>query len=399
MGRRRQGEPPRCLLHKPSGQAYSTLAKKRIYFGPHGSQEALRRYREFLDKWNDDHAKVVVARAPEPHTIDAAVQQFLGEVESAYSRAELADIKRDLGFLKRFGKLRPDEFGSRYLKDIRAEWIQRGNTRNVINRRVDRIRRFFRWMVAHEDELCQPETLAVLQAVPPLAKGKAPEPPPVEPVPREDLVRALKLLPRRIRAMAIVQLHAGPRPAEICRMKMSEIYRTGTMRVGNRTLRVPAGVWLFMPTKHKKSEEGKQAVYVMGPRCQAALKPFLKTDAEAYVFSAAEAAVEHKAARRKARKSKVQPSQIDRSKSHPRRKPGACYTRAAYYRVIERLCEKHGIPHWHPHQLRHNFVTRMDAISDLATASAAVGHSGVPTTLIYLQRKILDVAPIAARVG
>lgn len=168
------------------------------------------------------------------------------------------------------------------------------------------------------------------------------------------------------------------------------------------TLRVPAGVWLFIPPRHKRDkDEGAPLVYYLGPRCQAILTPWLRDVADEPIFSAAEAYAEVISRKRAGRKSKVQPSQADRSKRYPMVKPGAAYQRASYYRVIQRTCEAHGIPPWAPNRLRHNFVTRMDELTggDLVATSEAVGHKHADTTRIYLQRVIARAAKIAAQGG
>jgi integrase len=400
MGRRRAGEPPRLLKHV-TGQAYCTVAGKSHYFGRHGSAQAFRNYQDFLHVWQAEYGVQVVARADaEPRTLKAAAAAFLADVAACYSAGELQNIKADLDVVTdRFGDLRPDDFRPIHFKAVRSSWIAAGNARNTVNQKAGRILRFLKWCVGHDDELCRPETLATLRAVPPLPIGKAPESTPVEPVEWPAFVRSLKVLPRRLRAMAIVQFYSGPRPGEVCRMRGDEIIQGGSFAVGRRTLQVPEGAWLFVPKQHKKAKEGKRVIYFLGPKSQAALKPFLRANPAEYLFSPAEASLERKAKLRVKRKTKVQPSQADRARKYPSVKPGQHYTTGTYRQALHRALEAHGIEPWDPNQLRHSFVTRMDSLTDLLTASEAIGHKTMDTSLIYLQAKILKVAPIVARVG
>ncbi len=399
-GRRRAGQPPSLLLHKSSGQAYATVAGKRYYFGQHGSPEAIDNYTRFLARWQAEHGRQIVAEADDARSIAAVVREYLADIKGGLSAGEWKNIERDLARLTdRFGQLRPDDLRPLHIKAIRKTCLDDGLCRSTINQCHGRLLRFVRWCVAHDDEICSPETRAVLEAIPPLPVGKGKESVPVQPVPRADLVKTLRHLPSRIRAMVIVQLYAGPRPGEVCRMRGREIFRSGAVVIEGRAILVPAGVWLFRPGRHKTKSKGKEVVYVLGPKCQAALKPFLRDNPDEPIFSPADVDRDRKAAMRAARKSPVQPSQVDRSKKWARRKPGAMYTPNTYRQVVVRTCQEHDIEAWHPNQLRHGFVTRMDSIAGLVLSSAAVGHSQLATTLIYLENQIAKVAPIMARVG
>ncbi|HDT14276.1 MAG TPA: site-specific integrase, partial [Candidatus Aminicenantes bacterium] len=52
-------------------------------------------------------------------------------------------------------------------------------------------------------------------------------------------------------------------------------------------------------------------------------------------------------------------------------------------KAIIALRTKLGVPDFHYHQLRHTFSTALSAQSDLATASAALGHMDIKTTMRY----------------
>lgn len=50
---RRKGDMPVMRLHKSSGAAYINVSGRRIYFGKHGSAEALERYNDFICQYSE----------------------------------------------------------------------------------------------------------------------------------------------------------------------------------------------------------------------------------------------------------------------------------------------------------------------------------------------------------
>lgn len=397
MGRRKKGTPPPYLEDRSTGQAYATVGGRKTYFGAFGSKESRYRYERFLKAWERSHGQPVTAVAS-LGTIAEAVPLYLAEIREHLSPGEHTDIRRNLMSLAdRFGSLEPDDFRPQQFKDLRASWMSLGWHRTTIVKASGRIKRFFRWLVS--EERCQPETLGTLLAVLPLPKGKVAENPPVEPVPLRDYLRTIRRCGRTVRAMARLQFYAGPRPGEVCRMRGSEIHKEGSIRLGRRNLKIPRGVWLFVPSRAKKDKSGRATVYLLGPRAQAVLRPFLRDDPDAYLFDPRESRREWEAEKRAARKTPVQPSQADRSKAKPLVQPGRAYTVASYDRAITRAARRAGVPHWTPHQVRHAFASRIERETDLMTASTMLSHEAPGTTLIYLERKIASAAGVALKMG
>jgi integrase len=99
------------------------------------------------------------------------------------------------------------------------------------------------------------------------------------------------------------------------------------------------------------------------------------------VFSPAAAQAERRAAQRAARKTPVQPSQADRRKRRPKRTVGGRYGTRSYYRAVlygmEAAVKTGSLLQgalWHPHQLRHNYGTRIRRERGLDAARALMGH-------------------------
>src|SRR5512135_3803341 len=99
-----------------------------------------------------------------------------------------------------------------------------------------------------------------------------------------------------------------------------------------------------------------------GPRCcGVAPRTCRRRDTVAtwrYLFQPREAEAERLAERRRGRKTPLTPSLRARTrKAKPKKTPGDRYGARAYAHAIAKACKRAGVPHWHPHQLRHNAGT------------------------------------------
>ena len=140
-------------------------------------------------------------------------------------------------------------------------------------------------------------------------------------------------------------------------------------------------MWHVALKHHKTASRGKTRTLYFGPQAQAVLRPFLlKRPKGEYLFQPRDYLVEkHERA------------------VHPRR-PGAaqterksdkriqdCYNKNSYRWAIAQACQKVGVPHWHPHQLRHTAATEFRKAYGVEAARAALGHSHVNATEIYAE--------------
>lgn len=194
-------------------------------------------------------------------------------------------------------------------------------SRHYVNANIQRVLRVFRW--GKRRGFVPPEVWVRIEDVEHLQKGRtnAPESEPIRPVPDEHVDAVKPYVSRQVWAMIELQRLTGARPGEVVIMRPADIDRSGE-------------VWIYTPCDHKNAHRGKPRVIPLGPRCQAILGTFLlERAASNHLFSPNEAEEERKAARRQTRRSKVQPSQYDRSKPNPARKPSDHYTTQSYARV------------------------------------------------------------------
>jgi integrase len=398
MAARAPRRVPSYRLHKRSGQAVVTLDGRDFYLGPFGSVASRAEYDRLVAEWMANGRRLPAAgdaAAPADFTVSELLVAYLEHADTYYRRkdgtptTEPASIRQTIPPLRRlYGATPARDFGPLALKAVRRAMIDDDLCRNEVNKRVGRVVRIFKWAV--ENELVPAAVYHGLKAVAGLRAGRseARETAPVRPVP-EAFVQAVRpLVARQVRAMIHLQLLTGMRPGEVCQMRTCDLDTSGA-------------VWVYTPVCHKTQHHGKERPIYLGPRAQDILRPWLRLDTTAHLFSPAEAMDERRAARRAARKTKVQPSQrARRRKARPRRAPGSCYTTKAYHHAIRAACKRAGIdPPWHPHQLRHNAATALRREFGLDVARTVLGHSSPAVTQVYAEADRAKAADAMARVG
>jgi integrase len=316
-----------------------------------------------------------------------------------------------------YGHTEAQAFGPKALKAVQVRMVESGLCRNTINRRVGRIKSMFRW--AESEELIPPSTYHALQTVRGLAKGRtaARDTEPIRPVAPEVVEATLPFLQPTVADMAKLQQFTGMRAGELV------ILRAIDLEMGGK-------VWLYRPGSdngtagtHKTAHHGHQRVIAIGPRGQEIVKKYLKPDLYAYLFSPREVVAAQNAARRRKRKTKIQPSQRDRSKRNPRHPPGERYRVGSYAQAIMRAvraanrahrceackapeveelcpeCRTNQLPHWHPHQVRHSKATEIRRVASLGAARAVLGHRSPTVTEVYAELDMGKAAEVMERLG
>lgn len=450
----RSASVPSYRHHKPSGQAVVTIRtatgeRRDVYLGAFSSPESRAEYGRIIAELATAPVPNAVQPARARLTVDQILLAFWGYAEQHYRNQvgnpthEVNEIKRSLAPLRKlYGHSRADQFGPRALAAVRQEMIGCGWCRTLINRRMERIKRAFKW--ASSQELVPVTIYQGLRTLTGLQKGRteARESEPVKPVDPAHVAATLPHLDAHLRTMVELQRLTGMRPGEVCSITLGEVERTGE-------------VWLYRPREHKTAHRGRARVIPIGPKARAAIVAFLLRDsnppdgfthvepnnpdhrnarlvmADAYqdagrdrdaellrsakvlelvsgcvidpsapLFSPAEAREERFRAMRAARKSKVPPSQQNRTRQpNPKRKPGSVFAVNAYGHAVARAAEKAGVPSWHPNQLRHTFATEARKALGLEAAQAALGHSRADVTQVYAERDLALAAKVAIELG
>jgi integrase len=414
MSRRTQSVPS-YRRHEQSGQAVVTLTdglggRRDVLLGPHGTAASRVEYARVIAEWEAGGRRLTTAPAAGPGlSVNEVLLAFLRFAEQHYRYGdgsptnELSDYKLSLRPLRElYGHTPAASFGPLALKAVRGRMVEAGLCRGVVNQRIGRIKRMFKW--AASEELVPATVYQALATVAGLAKGRgaARETEAVQPVPDAFVDAVLPFVLPPVRALVQLQRLTGMRPGEACRLRACDLDTTGP-------------VWLYRPAQHKTAWRGKSRVIALGPQAQAVLKPFLTLDTQAYLFSPARAMADLRDRQRAGRKTRVQPSQQDRRRRKPEKLPGERYTSKSYARAIAKACAKADaaahrdrpevaadvvlVPHWHPNQLRHNHATEVRRRYGLEAAQVALGHSRADVTQVYAERDLGLAERIAREIG
>lgn len=401
---------PAYGLHRPSGQARVRIDGVDHYLGPHGSEESKREYERLV-------RKLITARAAQEvrARVEVAADLTVSELVASYVQHAKAYYVKDGRQTSEFGvialTLRPvreqyghelvTAFGPLKLLALRDRWAAEGIVREQVNHRIERVRRMFKWGVSRQ--LVPPDVLTALKTVEGLRKGRcaAKEGRKVRPAPDADVEAVRPFVSRQVWAMIELQRLTGMRPEEATLMRTIDIDMTGEP-------------WTYTPGSHKTEHHGRERIIPLGPRAREVLKPWLRLNVTEYLFQPREAMEERAVERRKARRTKVQPSQQCRRAKRPRRRPGDRYTTGSYRQAIAKACDRAfphptlaGIPdehladdqrgeleawrkarRWKPNQLRHSAATLLRREFGLDVAKAVLGHSSVAPTQIYAEQDL-----------
>jgi site-specific recombinase XerD len=432
MARKPTNVPPPYPKKPHNGQARITVrtaggGRKDLLLGPHGSPESRAEYRRLLAEL-EAHGGLYPVQPAAPITVDLTVNELLVHYwywaaehyrdPQGNTTRELENLKDALRPLKRlYGHTSAKSFGPAGLRAVQQEMMKAGLCRTVVNFRVNRIRRFFKWAASFE--LLPVAVHQALQTVPGLrcGHGKVRKAEPIKPAPDDHVNATLPFLPAPVRAMVELQRLTGCRPGEVMVMRALDLTMSGP-------------VWTYRPARHKNKHRGLERVIFLGPQAQQITRPFLTTSLEAYLFSPrayVEALHRHRAERRKTKRT---PSELKRArKASRRRAPAERYNRRSYRVAIVRACDKANaaaltkraedlaavgraaeeierelegqrlVPRWSPLQLRHTAATAIRARYGVEAAKVILGHTKVETTQIYAERDLNKAEQIMAEIG
>jgi len=112
-------------------------------------------------------------------------------------------------------------------------------------------------------------------------------------------------------------------------------------------------IWAFRPPRFKTRHKRKSRVIYVGRAAQEVLRPFVQLDPDRLWFRPVDAMQEHRAVRRKNRKTPLwashRKSQERNRRAVPRKSPGQSYSTLAVAHAIRAACQKAGInPAWSP---------------------------------------------------
>ena len=377
---------PTARCHKGSAvvDVYHGGKRRTVTLGPWGSVQAEKEFARILAEGNS-------AAGTDP-TIAEIFLAFLKHAEAHYRQPdgttspEVDEYKALSKFTRELYAHTPArEFGPLALKTLREALVGRGLCRRIVNQRIGRLKRVFKW--AASEELLPFDVFHRLTTVPGLQLGRtlAREAEPVVPVDDATVEATLPFLSRHVRGLVRFQRLTGCRPGEACRVKPSEIDMTGE-------------VWLFRPSAHKGAWRGKPRTIAIGARAQAVLKEFAP-EPDGYYFSPRQGMAEFRAGQRAKRQTPITPSQKTRKRTKHKKQLGERYTTRSYTAAVAQACQKGKLPRWCPLQLRHTFATVARKEHGLEAAQVLLGHSKADVTQVYAERNLDLAVNVAAKIG
>lgn len=395
---------PSYRRHKPTNKAVVTLGGKDFYLGPWKSAKSKAEYqrltREFLAGSGLHQADAAGLTVME---LAAAFKRYAKDYyrnpQTGEPSGEYADYRTLLNRLgEQYGRTLAAEFGPLRLKAFRQSLVDLGLSRLTINQSVNRVRHVFKWAV--ENELIPSSVVEALRCVAGLRYGKtaAKETEPVKPVPDAYVDAVLPHVAPQVAAMIELQRVAGMRSGEVCQMT------TGSLNMAGE-------VWTYSPEKHKTMYRGHSRVVYLGPKAQEILRPWLRTDLQAPLFSPKEAEKHRREQQHANRTTPLSCGNRPGSnvKKKPRKQASDAYDTSSYLHAVKygiAKCNRQRakqelppIPSWHPHQLRHNAATFFRRQHGLEVARVLLGHKHAAITEVYAEADRDRAVEVVAKIG
>lgn len=379
---------PSYSLHKASGQAICRISGRVYYLGKFGSKESQDKFNQLVAQSLTDPTfgikknSVSVAEGCVSYLKFAKVyyrdgSEFVGMSDACKPLVEL------------FSSVHLSDFGIPEFKACRQFWVNRGCSRQYVNKQVKRLLRLAKWWVS--EGMVEPSLHQALKCVEPLKLGRCecPEAEPIKPVDAQAIEKTLPHLPPILRDLVKVHLLLGCRPGEVVKLTPSMIDRSGS-------------VWAIRLADHKTSWRGHARTIYVGPKAQAILAPHLEScKPDEVIFSPTKATrqrLEAKSANRKTPLSCGNRPGSNKTTS-PKKCPGKAYDTQSYGKAIRYACQSAGVDVWSPNQLRHAKATELRTAEGIESASLILGHKSLDVTQVYAEKSERLAIGLAAKYG
>jgi len=377
---------PELRLHKPSGQGYVRLNGKFIYLGRHGLPETRVAYDKAIAEWLTNNRELPVA--PDELSVIELCDRFMTYAKTYYVRpsdgkptGQLHVVKNCIKAVTALYGLEPAKnFGPLKLRVVRQKWVDGKLALKTVNKYTKQVQYMWRWAASYE--MIPGATVEALNTLNGLRRGRgeARETAPVQQVPEAHIEAVRASVSRPVRALIDLQLATGARSGEILGLRPIDIDRKGP-------------VWMVRLDQHKGAYLGHERCLYLGPKAQEIVKPFLlDRPLHAPLFSPIESEAERYAAKSNHRHQPV-------AKAKTSRRLRDQYSTTSYARAIAYACKRTSTPHWHPHQLRHNYATRIRREHGLEMAQILCGHRTADVTQVYAEVDRERAVAVVAQIG
>jgi integrase len=385
----------------------TTIRGKDYYFGPYDAPESRTKYNRLLAEYLSADRSPVFGVRREDISIAECLVAYLTFAKEYYKEStEYENLHlASKPLMELYADSLAQDFGPVQFKAVRTWWINRGCSRQYVNKQMKRMMRIIKWLV--QEGKMDANIHHALKCIDPLRKGRsdAPETAAITPVDDAVVDATIPHMTDVVAAMVRFQRLTGARPGEVCSLKPCMVQKSSSE------------VWEIQLEQHKTAWRGKPRTIYVGPQAQKVLAPYLKRDPNSYCFSAAESVLQQRQLKHQRRVTPLScgnkpGSQVVRK---PEKKAGDKYTTQSYGRAIKYAClkafpapakmkgaalKKWNSDHaWAPNQLRHALATSIRKSDGLEAAAVLLGHSEVGVTQVYAEADRSKAIDIARRMG
>jgi len=310
-------------------------------------------------------------------TIAQLVARYLEHCQTYYRppSREAENVGYAVGpLVEMFPALPVEEFRPLRLEAVREAMVAKGWSRGVVNRRVEMIKRMFKWAVSKQlVPIVQYQELSTVEG---LHRGRsaAKETKPIRPVKEDHVLLVLPYTTEVVATMVQIQLLTGMRSSEVCMMRPCDIDKS------------EPPVWFYRPQTHKTAYRGYSRLIPLGPKAQRLLTPYLLRDKTDYCFAPKES-------------QEQRGSNGSHSRAVCKRYDKNSYRRAVQYAVKAANKDSVEVPMFTPHQLRHTAGTRTRKQFGADSAQSLLGHRHLRMTEHYAEIDKARAADVARKSG
>ncbi|KAA1262292.1 site-specific tyrosine recombinase XerC [Rubripirellula obstinata] len=401
---------------KSGPYAVVEIAGKEYYLGKYNSKASREKYGRLVGEWMMTGRVALPFSTPEtPLVMNQVFLAFIRHAKTHYRKegeqtSEYESMRRIIKDARtRYGSATVSDFGPLAFRSVRQIWIDRGLTRQGINKNAGRLKHILNWAVSMElFPVDRAEAIARVSQLQEYRVDGVEESDEVTLVSLEVVHATIPNMTRTLADMVRVQLLSSCRPGEVCKLTPGAIDRSGD-------------VWEYEVEHHKmrgkKGRERSKKIVYFGPEAQTILLPYLDRPDSEPLFSPAE----HTAQLREARtKNRATPASCGNRvgtnrQRKPKKRPGKRWGSKAYGKAVKNVaCRTFEMPeglsdderkkfaydhHWTPNRLRHTQATVIRQKFGPEAAQVILGHKSIKTTETYAERDAEKAREVARRVG
>lgn len=325
---------PSLRRHSVSGHAIVVWDGKTYYLGQYGTAESVENYQSICANITL-HGQAIVENLT-VLSVRILAKEFLSILPNNFPKGsqEPVPIRRSIDQMVAFqGDRDANRYSPARFIELRQHWIDRGLSISTINKYHGYVLMMFQQCALRG--LISPDVWSNLKIVPKLKPGRsaAKDPKRVEPVEMAHVEAVRSYVSETVWQVIQTQIFTGMRSGEVLSMTLGQIQDD-----------------VYYPQHHKNKWRGHVREVPLGPKARALI--YARTEglgSDELIF--------------------------------------AGYTNESYGRAISRACKRAGVPHWHPHQLRHLAGTEVRDKLGLDAAQAFLGHATARTSEIYAKLK------------